>query len=115
MTTQKASFIQDADNSNQVQGEGRSQEQESTFGFAPSHEHTSAYLYGLLSPEESTILEQRVEENPSFSEALQDARRERALFDYWTDVPPPSNLLEKTLLRIQQVQDESDSSNSSSV
>ena len=105
MTIQKASFQQ----GNQTQPTAK-QAQVPTF--APSHEQMTSYVYGLLSSDEGEILERRAEQSPSFQEALEASQKERAFFDHWTDVPVPSGLSEKTLLRIQELDHLPDSSDS---
>lgn len=111
MTTSKTSFIQGDDNIQKNQNAGSAvSEQDSAVGFAPSQEHVSAYLYDLLSPEESAVVAERVEQSASFQEALEASRQEQARFAYWADVPPPANLAENTLLRIQSLTKQSESS-----
>ena len=62
----------------------------------------TAYLYGVLPQETSRSLEQHIRTCSSCAAALAQSRSEQALFSAWSDVPPPSDLLTKTLSRVQQ-------------
>jgi len=66
-------------------------------GLAPSHEQMTAYLYGLLTEEESALIEQRVEESEAYRDAMASSKQAQALFAHWEDVPAPVGLAERVL------------------
>lgn len=66
-----------------------------------------AYLFGLLPSQDSQQFEHRCNENPSCSEVLEDTRGFQDMLNYWTDVPAPAGLVDRTLSLIQkQAEDE---------
>ncbi len=66
-----------------------------------------AYLFGLLPTQDSQEFEHRCQENPSCHSVVEDTRGFQDMLNYWTDVPAPSGLGDRTLARIQkQIEDD---------
>ena len=66
-----------------------------------------AYLFGLLPSQDSQQFERQIEEDASCKGVLDEARGFQDILSYWTDVPAPSSLSDRTLSFIQeQVEEE---------
>lgn len=107
MTTPKTpSAANKLSNQSQNSQEGTTQLEGTAMGLAPSQEQMTDFIYGLLSQEESILLEQRVSESDSYREALEASRETKALFACWEDVPAPEGLADRALAMIQASSDQ---------
>jgi hypothetical protein len=67
---------------------------------ASPEDQMNAYLYALLSEEESQSIEAEIASSPQCQLLYNQAQQQQSLLTLWQDQEPPSNLLAKTLARL---------------
>jgi len=66
------------------------------------HDRMNAYVYDLLSEEESQKIEQEVQDSRTLREALNNAKQLKEKMDSWEEVQPPQGLAQRTMQFILQ-------------
>ncbi|MCB9640263.1 MAG: hypothetical protein H6728_13995 [Myxococcales bacterium] len=82
---------------------------------ASPEDEMTAYLYGLLSEEESHRIESEIASSPQSQLLLQDSKQKQSLFGCWQDQDVPSHLFAKTLARIGIEDDAADANTDGTV
>jgi len=66
------------------------------------NKEANAYVFGLLPPDIMGQFEQELQQSQSSRDYLEEAKGFQEILGYWSDVPAPVGLAEKTLNAIQK-------------